>query len=461
MSGVPNLPMKTEFMLPTNGEVGANRFPNDTEKPCTYLCGNSLGLQSKRSRELVEKEMNVWAARGVVGHFDHPHHGGWVSLADHVDSYFAEIVGQLSPILLQTVAAKLELYVDILGAMENEVVCMSTLTANLHLMLDSFYKPTQERYKILCEAKAFPSDQYAFTSQAQAHGLDPAKAVLEISPRPGEFCLREQDILDVIQKEGPSIAIVILSGVQYYTGQLFPMEAITRKAKEQGCICGWDLAHAVGNVPLSLHDWNVDFAVWCTYKYLNSGPGGIAGLFIHEKQNDSLGPKFAGWWGHNPSTRFQMPPKFSPIPGASGFQQSNPSVFTLASLLGSLEVFKKAGMMVPLRKRSIILTNYLEKLLLESKYYVPHKDIKTRTAPGFTIITPHDSKDRGAQLSLFFLPMGAGVMQKILELLHSHGVIGDERQPDVIRLAPVHLYNDEADCEAAAKYLQVSFDEIS
>ncbi|KIK59774.1 hypothetical protein GYMLUDRAFT_168744 [Collybiopsis luxurians FD-317 M1] len=440
MSSTVDLPMKSEFMLPTNGEVGANRQPEgEPNKPCTYLCGNSLGLQSKRSRELVEEEMDVWATRGVVGHFDHPHQRGWVGLVDHIEPYFAEIV----------------------GAKEKEVTCMSTLTANLHLMMDSFYKPTQDRYKILCEGKAFPSDQYAFASQAQAHGLDPAKAVLEIFPRPGEFCLREEDILDVIEKEGASIALVIFSGVQYYTGQSFPIQAITKKAKEQGCICGWDLAHAVGNVPLSLHDWDVDFAVWCTYKYLNSGPGGIAGLFLHEKWNDSMPPKYAGWWGHNPVTRFEMPPKFSPITGAGGFQQSNPSTLTLASLLGSLQVFKKAGMMVPLRKRSIILTNHLEKLLLQSKYFVPHKDIDSRKRPGFTIITPHDSKDRGAQLSLFFLPMGSGIMQKILEILQSYGVIGDERQPDVIRLAPVHLYNDEADCEAAARYLNLAFEEIS
>ncbi|KAJ4488102.1 pyridoxal phosphate-dependent transferase [Lentinula aciculospora] len=436
----PQLPLRSEFLLPTNNEVGANRLPNESDQPCTYLCGNSLGLMSKRSKELVEEEMSVWATRGVIGHFDHPHKRGWVGLADHARPYLAEIV----------------------GAKEHEVVCMSTLTTNLHLMMDSFYKPTPERYKILCEAKAFPSDQYAFASQAQLHGLDPAKAVLELSPRPGEFSLREEDILEVIQRDGHSIAVVIFSGVQYYTGQWFPMQFITQKAKEQGCICGWDLAHAVGNVPLSLHEWDVDFAVWCTYKYLNSGPGGIAGLYVHEKWNDSLKPKYAGWWGHDPLTRFAMPPKFSPINGAGGFQQSNPSILAIASLLGSLQTFKKAGMMVALRKRSIELTNHLERLLFQSKHFVHLKDMSTRDQgkPGFTIITPHDPKDRGAQLSLLFLPTGTGVMQKIFELLQSYGVIGDERQPDVIRLAPVHLYSNEADCEAAAKFLDIAFDEL-
>ncbi|KAJ3763447.1 kynureninase [Lentinula raphanica] len=450
MTTTTDLPLRDEFSLPINGEVGAHKLQNvdldvtESDKSCTYLCGNSLGLMSKRSKELIEEEVNVWATRGVIGHFDHPFKRDWVGLADHARSFLAEIV----------------------GAKEGEVACMSTLTTNLHLMLNSFYKPTLERFKILCEAKAFPSDQYAFTSQAQAHGLNPAEVILELSPRPGEFCLREEDILKVIEEEGPSIAVVTFSGVQYYTGQWFPMQSITRKAKEKGCICGWDLAHAVGNVPLSLHEWDVDFAVWCTYKYLNSGPGGIAGLYVHEKWNDSLQPKYAGWWGHDPSTRFVMPPEFSPIEGAGGFQQSNPSIFAIASLLGSLETFKKAGMMVPLRRRSIQLTNFLEQLLFQSQYFVSVDEISTKYRegqgkPGFTIITPHEPKDRGAQLSLLFLPSGSGVMQKIFESLQSHGVIGDERQPDVIRLAPVHLYNNEADCEKAAIFLDIAFDELA
>ncbi|KAF7322901.1 Kynureninase [Mycena chlorophos] len=338
---------------------------------------------------------------------------------------------------------------------------MGTLTANLHLMMDSFYKPTAERYKILCEAKAFPSDQYAFASQAVAHGLDPANVVLEISPRPGEYTLREEDILDTIAREGASIALVIFSGVQYYSGQWFPIKTITRAAQEQGCICGWDLAHAVGNVPLALHDWNVDFAVWCTYKYLNAGPGSIAGLYVHEKWKETELPKFAGWWGHDPVTRFDMPPKFSPIEGAQGFQQSNPSILSSAALLGSLQVFKDAGMMQPLRERSIVLTGTLEKLLQQSKYFVPTEEAAAwqLTRPAFTIITPADSASRGAQLSLLFL--SDGLMPRIHDGLARLGVVGDERKPDVIRLAPAPLFNSLKDCEQAAALLERVFDSLA
>jgi len=299
-----------------------------------------------------------------------------------------------------------------------------------------------------------------------ARGLDPASAIIEVSPREGEYSLRESDILDIIAKEGHSIAIVLFGGVQYYTGQLFPMERITKRAKEHGCICGWDLAHAIGNVPLSLHDWNADFAVWCTYKYLNSGPGGIAGLFMHEKWNKIELPKFAGWWGHELSTRFDMPPKFSPIVGAQGFQQSNPSILAVASLLGSLQLFKEAGMMKPLRERSIQLTLMLESLLMRSKYFVPVDDVSHRYGAesskqvGFTIITPTDPLQRGAQLSLLFLPVGSGVMKRVFDTLCQYGVIGDEREPDVIRLAPAPLYNSENDCREAASYLEKALDKV-
>ncbi|KAG5653964.1 hypothetical protein H0H81_008832 [Sphagnurus paluster] len=351
----------------------------------------------------------------------------------------------------------------VIGAKEKEVACMGTLTNNLHLMMDSFYNPTAERYKILCEAKAFPSDQYAFASQVRAHGLDPSTAILEVFPREGEYSLREEDIMEIIAKEGSSIALVLFSGVQYYTGQLFPMQNITQKAKEQGCICGWDLAHAVGNVPLSLHDWDVDFAVWCTYKYLNSGPGGIAGIFMHEKWNNIQLPKFAGWWGHELSTRFQMPPTFSPIAGAQGFQQSNPCILALASLLGSLRVFKEAGMLTPVRERSLLLTGTLEKLLVKSDYFVFLDQLRQlypqagSGKPGFTIITPADPDQRGAQLSLLILPAESGLMHKIFASLSDYGVIGDEREPDVIRLAPNPLYNTIHDCEQAAQYLEQAF----
>ncbi|KAF9483906.1 kynureninase [Pholiota conissans] len=427
-----NVPLSDDFIVPINRDVGAT-LRTDGENHCTYLCGNSLGLQSKTSAEFVQEELHVWATRGVIGHFSHPHNRPWTKCCDDIHPLLAEL----------------------LGANEMEVACMGTLTNNLHLMMDSFYKPTQTRFKILCEVRAFPSDQYAFASQALAHGLDPATAILEVSPREGEFTLRAEDILDIIDREGNSIALVLFSGVQYYTGQWFPMEVITKKAKAMGCVCGWDLAHAAGNVPLSLHDWDVDFAVLCTYKYINSGPGGIAALFVHEKWHEVEKPKFAGWWGHELSTRFAMPPTFSPIRGAQGFQQSNPSALTVAALLGALTVIKKAGMMPRLRERSVQLTGALEKLLKQSQYFVPPSQIpQNGTKIGFTIITPEEPSARGAQLSLLFLPLGSETMRIVHDYLLRSGVIGDEREPDVIRLAPAPLYNTLKDCEHAAEVLE-------
>ncbi|PPQ75419.1 hypothetical protein CVT24_012985 [Panaeolus cyanescens] len=432
-----DIPLSDDFNVPTNQQVGATSR-SDKESNCVYLCGNSLGLLSKSSAALVQEELQVWGTRAVLGHFDHPDNRPWTKCTDEVNALLAEVV----------------------GANEIEVACMGTLTNNLHLMMDSFYKPTATRYKILCEAKAFPSDQYAFASQALAHGLDPATTIIEVSPRPGEFTLREEDILATIDKEGDSIALVLFSGIQYYTGQWFPIESITRKAQEKGCICGWDLAHAAGNVPLSLHDWNVDFAVWCTYKYINSGPGGIAGLFVHEKWHEIEQPKFAGWWGHELSTRFKMPPKFSPIKGAQGFQQSNPSVLAVVSLLGSLRVFKKAGMIGPLRERSLKLTGALDQMLRQSKYFVaPEVFDKQSTKPGFTIITPSEPSQRGAQLSLLFT--GSDIMVKVFDYLVKNGVIGDEREPDVIRLAPAPLYNTLKDCEHAVAILEEALASVS
>ncbi|EPQ58202.1 kynureninase [Gloeophyllum trabeum ATCC 11539] len=445
------------FVLPSNNAVGALRVPPEQgDNASTYLCGNSLGALPKRSAELVSEELSVWGSRAVEGHFSHPHGREWMNIADRVTPYLARL----------------------LGAHESEVACMGTLTANLHLMMNVFYKPSSTRYKILCEGRAFPSDQYAFASQALLHGFEPQDAIIELSPRPGEFVLREEDILQCIREQGTSIALVLFSGVQYYTGQWFPMQSITRAAKEQGCICGFDLAHAVGNVPLSLHDWGVDFAVWCSYKYLNSGPGGIAGLYMHDRWDDIVLPKLAGWWGHDPATRFQMPPTFSPIRGAQGFQQSNPSVLATVSLLGSLQVFEEAGLMGPIRAKSLELTGLLESKLRQSKWYVPtenvaelYPDANTRLLPegervptvgkpGFTIITPSEPESRGAQLSLLFLPTGAGIMQKVFDELKSYGVVGDERKPDVIRLAPAPLYNTADDCERAAAVMETVFNSL-
>jgi len=433
-------PLSPDFSVPTNAEVSATSA-NDLQGKCVYLCGNSLGLPSRRSLELIKQEVDIWSAKGVVGQFDHPHNRPWTTFTEAVTPLLAEVV----------------------GAKEPEVACMGTLTSNLHLMLGSFYNPTPNRYKILCEAKAFPSDQYAFASQTLSHGYDPSVAVREVSPREGEATLREEDILDIIEKEGKDIALVIFSGVQYYTGQLFPMETITKAAQAQGCICGWDLAHAVGNVPISLHDWGADFAVWCTYKYLNSSPGGIAGIFIHEKWDNGMRPKYAGWWGHEMATRFKMPPVFKPIPGAQGYQQSNTPILSAGSLLGSLQTFKAAGMMTPIRERSIALTATLERGLKQSKYYISTSKALAggQTKPAFTILTPSEPARRGAQLSLLFLPIGSGVMQKVFAYMAKHGVIGDEREPDVIRIAPAALYNTVHDCEEAASCLIAAMDNLS
>ncbi|KLO12610.1 kynureninase [Schizopora paradoxa] len=445
------------FVLPTFrsfvDEGSSDIAIEDLDKPCTYLCGNSLGALPKRADEYVRQELEIWAKRGVEGHFNHPEGRPWSS-TDHINPLLAELV----------------------GARTDEVACMSTLTANLHLMMNSFYKPTPSRYKILCETKAFPSDQYAFASQVTLHGLDPQNAVLELSPRSGEYTLREDDILSTIEREGASIALVLFPAVQYYSGQWFPMERITRAAKTQGCTVGWDLAHGIGNVPMALHDWDVDFAVWCTYKYLNSGPGGIAGLFVHEKWADEHKPRYAGWWGHDPATRFAMPPHFEPVRGAQGFQQSNPSALCNAALMGALEVFRDAGMLPAVRRRSVRLTGAFYERLTKSRWYVPPERAASygfdstgkgaqggskEVHPAFTIITPADPEARGAQLSLLLLPADSGLMPRVFAGLKRRGVVGDEREPDVIRLSPAPLYNTWADCERAAEVLDAVFEELT
>ncbi|TFK84620.1 kynureninase [Polyporus arcularius HHB13444] len=437
----PLTKFRDEFVVPTFRQMKATAVSAEiADQPCTYLCGNSLGLLPKRAKKLVEEELEVWGTRAVEGHFDHPHGRSWMYIADYVHPHFANLV----------------------GAIESEVACMGTLTANLHLMLNAFYKPTQERYKILCEARAFPSDQYAFATSVSARGYDPDDAVIALSPRPGEHILRTEDILDTIRREGSSIALVLFAGVQFYTGQFFAIQEITAAARAQGCKCGWDLAHAVGNVPLSLHDWDVDFAVWCTYKYLNSGPGGIGGLFVHSRWAD-LPIQEAGWWGHNPATRFDMPARFHAIRGAQGFQQSNPSVLATVSLLGSLEVFAAAGGMQALRARSERLTGYLEALLRQSRFYAAPGEAfekPQRERVRVTIITPENVEERGAQLSLVFLPTGRGVMPRVLKGLEARGVVGDSRKPDVIRLAPAPLYNTFEDVERAVVVLDEVLAEV-
>ncbi|KAK6521930.1 Kynureninase (L-kynurenine hydrolase), variant 2 [Arthrobotrys megalospora] len=317
----------------------------------------------------------------------------------------------------------------IVGAYRSEIAVMGTLTSNLHFLMAAFYRPTDLRYKIIVEDKAFPSDYYAIESQVLWHGLDSSDAIISISPRPGQYTLDTDDILKVIEEHGSSVAMVLLPGVQYYTGQLFEMEKITKYAKKHDIIVGWDLAHAVGNVELSLHDWQVDFAVWCSYKYLNSGPGGIAGIFVHESRSDQ--GRLTGWWGHDRASRFKMENNFVAIPGAGGFQHSNPSVLATVCLLGSLKVFAQTTMKV-IREKSIHLTGYLEELLLADE----------ETAKFYEIITPKNPSERGAQLSLLFKD---GIMDTVFRKLELAGIIADKRDPDVIRIAPAPLYNSYED----------------
>jgi kynureninase len=378
-------------------------------KECIYLTGNSLGLQPKRTQDYVVDELEDWASLGVEGHFHA--RNPWLP-------YHEIFPKQLSKIV---------------GCKENEVVVMNQLTVNLHLLMVSFYRPTKERYKIICEAKAFPSDQYAFESQARYHGFDPATAVIEVSPRDGEHAIREEDILSTIQQHGDSVAVVLFGGVNYYTGQLFDMKSITEAAHAVGAYAGFDLAHAAGNVELHLHDWDVDFACWCSYKYLNSGPGGVAGVYIHERHASNREmPRFAGWWGYTKSTRFKMEKGFEAIPTAEGWQLSNAPVLSMAAHKASLDIFEEAGMEHLHTKRKL-LAGYLHFVL---------NDINSRRREKVVeLITPADENARGCQVSMLMLQRG----KEIFNELTNQGVIADWREPNVIRVAPVPLYNSFED----------------
>jgi len=372
-------------------------------RPVLYLNGNSLGLMPYEARTLVEHELDDWARLGVEGHFK----GRTPWYAYH--EVFREPAARL------------------VGAKPGEVVVMNSLTVNLHLMMATFYRPTPGRHKILIEDAAFPSDGYATRSQLRLHGYDPEEGLVIAKPSEGESTLRTEDLEVLIEARGAEIALVMMSGVHYYTGQWFEMERVTRVARERGCIVGWDLAHAAGNVPLSLHAWDVDFAAWCSYKYLNAGPGGVAGCFVHERHGSKASlPRMAGWWGNDPERRFRMhlEPEFVPRQGADGWQLSNPPILAMAPLRASLAIFDEAGMEA-LRAKSIRLTGYLEWLL--------------DRAPGrpFEIITPRDPDRRGCQLSLRILDRP----EARFEALERAGVVVDFRAPDVIRVAPVPLYN--------------------
>lgn len=387
-----------------------NRFyiPQHNGQDVVYLTGNSLGLQPKTARAFVEQEFADWAEFGVEGHFKGKK--PWFSYHHFLTENTAKVV----------------------GALPSEVVVMNNLTVNLHLMMVSFYRPKGNRYKIVMEAGAFPSDQYAMETQVLMHDLNPDDAIIELKPREGEYTLLTEDIIKVIEENADSIATVIMGGVNYYTGQAFDMKAIAAAAHSAGALCGFDLAHAAGNLNLQLHDWDVDFAVWCSYKYLNSGPGGTSGVFVHERHgNNPKLVRFAGWWGHDEKERFLMKKGFKPMQGAQGWQLSNAQVFPMAIHRASLEIFAEAGM-ENLCAKSEKLTGYLEFIL----------DGLTKSGKHtFTIITPSNPKDRGCQLSVLVKDNG----RKLFDYLTDNGVIADWREPNVIRMAPVPMYNSFSD----------------
>ena len=373
-------------------------------KPLIYFAGNSLGLMPKSARQILDEELDNWAKFGVDAH--HAAGTPWYSSHEALREPVARLV----------------------GAKPIEVICMNSLTVNLHLMMATFYRPTKSRFKVLMEDPAFPSDTYAIKTQIAHHGLDPKDALILARPRNGEFTIRTEDIIDLIEKHADHLALVMFAGVNFFTGQLFDIAEITAAAHKRGIIVGFDLAHAIGNVPLLLHDWNVDFAIWCSYKYLNAGPGAIAGAFVHERHatNTKL-PRLAGWFGNDPNTRFRLhlEPEFIPVPSADGWQISNPPIFSMAPLRASLSIFDEVGGMERLRAKSIKLTGYLEFLLMEIG------------SKKFSVITPGDPNARGCQLSI--------VAHQHPKELHNElvaaGVKCDFREPNVIRVAPTPLYS--------------------
>ena len=388
-------------------------FPTFHEKTVRYFTGNSLGLQPKSTKDYILEELDAWAEYGVEGHFlaKRP----WFAYHENLTQKAANIV----------------------GALPVEVVVTHSLTTNLHLLMVSFYRPeiNGKRTKILCEAKAFPSDQYALESQVKFHGLDLAEHLVEVAPREGEQLIREEDILAKIEELGDELALVMIGGVNYYTGQLFDMEKITKAGHAVGAIVGFDLAHAAGNINLKLHDWGVDFAAWCGYKYLNSSPGGVSGMFVHERHayNPEL-PRFAGWWGYEKETRFLMQPGFNPMKGAEGWQLSNAPVLGMAAHLASLDIFEEAGMERIGEKRDL-MTAYME-------FVIDDISEKNKERCTFELITPRDKTKRGAQLSI----MAKGQGKALFDALSAEGVVADWREPNVIRIAPAPLYNSYEDC---------------
>ena len=400
-------------------------FPDFGRAHSVYLTGHSLGLQPRTAREAIEIELEDWARFGVEGHFEG--RNPWYSYHELLSEPMAGIV----------------------GAKPSEVVCMNSLTTNLHLLFVSFYRPTESKYKIISECRMFPSDRYLLETQTRFHGHDPDDAIIEIGPRDGEGVIREEDILAAIDEHADELALVFFGGVNYLTGQLFDMPKITAAAHAVGAIAGFDLAHAAGNVPLSLHDWGVDFAAWCSYKYLNSGPGSVGAIFVHEKhgQNFDL-PRFGGWWGHDKNTRFKMESGFKPMPGAEGWQLSNAPIFGMAVMKSSLEIFSEAGIPA-LRQKSEKLTGYLEFTINELATEFPDA--------GISIITSPEPHERGSQLSLNF----AGRDREFFDKMTAAGVIADFREPCMIRVAPVPLYNSFEDVYTCGEVLRQVLADVS
>jgi kynureninase len=386
-------------------------FPKSQGEDQVYLCGHSLGLEPKATRAALEQELKDWAELGVAGHFRAKH--PWLPY----HKFLAEPTARL------------------VGAQPSEVVVMNSLSVNLHLMMVSFYRPTKQRHRIIVERGAFPSDQYAIKSQIEFHGFDVATSLLELTPRPGEATLRDEDIVAAIEREGAATALVLLGGINYSTGQAFDMPSIAKAGHKQGCEVAFDCAHAAGNLALKLHDAGVDWAVWCNYKYINGGPGCVGAAFVHERHAKAFDlPRFAGWWGHEEETRFVMGPDFKPAEGADGWQVSNPAILSMAALKASLEIFDEAGIEA-LRKKSVALTGYMESLLAQYR------------SPKFKVITPREPERRGAMLAVAIEQNALQVVKK----LEAEGVMCDFREPNILRVTPVPLYNSFSD---AARFVE-------
>ncbi|KAF5543195.1 kynureninase 1 [Fusarium napiforme] len=416
---------RDEFNIPSKADVARKTLPTsdstDADDKAIYLVGNSLGLQPKRTLDRIQQYLATWRTQGVQGHFK-------------------PLDDSPLPTWLDVDARAAEMIAPIVGGKVSEVAVMQTLTANLHLLMAAFYKPDVEgRHKIILESKAFPSDHYAVETQIRHHGLRPEDSMITIEPPNNEDILSNDYVKSIIEEHASTTAVLLLPGIQYYSGQLLDIPHLTSFARERGIFVIWDLAHAAGNVPLSLHDWNVDAAAWCTYKYLNGGPGCIGGLFVHQRHTQvgddgSHNVRLAGWWGNDKKNRFAMRPGFIPVPGAAGFQLSNPSVLDITSLCASLEVFELAGGMAPLREKSTRLTAYLVSELQK----LP-RDMSTY----WKIITPSEQERRGAQVSIL---LADGLLDEVMAGLERRSVLVDERRPNVIRVAPAPLYNTFLDC---------------